>query len=71
MEKHTYIANTLKMTPSQDVTVFKCSMENKCVKSSFSLLETYSNVILDVKEIPPAKFSLLVDMLKMEGFARL
>ena len=66
MKKHTYIANTLKMTPSQEGTVFKSKMENKCVKSSVSLLETYNYVILQGKEIPPAKFSLLLGMLKVK-----
>ena len=65
MEKRTYIPNTLKMIPSQDGTDFKSNKENKYVKS-FSLLETYNNVILEDKEIPPAKFSLLLGMLKIK-----
>ena len=66
MEKQTHIAITLNMTPLQDGTVFKSDIKNKYVKSSFSLLETYSNVILEDKEIPPAKFSLLFSMLKIK-----
>ena len=66
MEKQTHIAITLNMTPLQDGTVFKSDIKNKYVKSSFSLLETYSNVILDDKEMPPAKFSQLFSMLKIK-----
>ena len=49
MEKHTYVASALKMIPSQDGAVFKSNIENKYDKSSFSLLETYNNVILEGK----------------------
>ena len=52
--------------PSQDRAVFKSNMESNCVKSSFSLLATYNNGIFKDKEIPPAKFSLFLDMLKIK-----